>query len=73
MTVLLSLKFTCLPSEPLPVHQEVQQVDTTVVAEGKESRGQGQSSSDSDDYLTPPSSPAANTVSDVSAQSKSLA
>ena len=39
------------PAEPLSVHQEVQQVEATV-AEGKESLGQGQGSSDSDDCLT---------------------
>ena len=54
------------PAEPLSVHQEVQQVETTVVAEGEESHGQGQSSSDSEDYLIPPSSLAAESVSDVS-------
>ena len=49
-------------ADPHPVHQEAQQVETTV-AEGKESHGQGQGSSDSDDYLTPPS--AKETVSDI--------
>ena len=52
-------------AEPLPVHHEVQQVETTVVAEGEESDGQGQGSSDSDDYLTPPSAKRVH-VSDVS-------
>ena len=52
-------------AEPLSVHHEAQQVETTV-AEGEESHGQGQGSSDSEDYLIPPSSPAAESVSDVS-------
>ena len=52
------------PAEPLSVHQEVQQVETTVVAEGEESLGQGQGSSDSDDCLTP-SPPPTKRVSSV--------
>ena len=51
-------------AEPLPVHQEVQQVEITV-AEGEESHGQGQGSSDSDDYLNPLSAKRVY-VSDVS-------
>ena len=53
-------------AEPLPLHHEVQQVEITVVAEGEESHGQGQGSSHSEDYLIHPSSPAAESVSDVS-------
>ena len=53
-------------AEPLPVHPEVQQVETTVIAVGEESHGQGQGSNDSEDHLIPPSSPAAESISDVS-------
>ena len=49
-------------AEPLPVHHEVE----TTVAEGEESHGQGQGLSDSEDYLILPSSPATESVSDVS-------
>ena len=45
----------CIPSEPHPVHQEVQQAETGV-AEERISHGQSENFSDSDDYLTPPSS-----------------
>ena len=48
-------KINSIPSESLPVHQ--------VETEGKELYGQGRSSSDSEDYLTPPP---AKRVSDVS-------